>query len=358
MKRILTLTVLILVLLSSCGQPAATQAPADTPVPPPTETPLPPTPEPLSLTVLVTDESGAPIPGAEIIFPEAGAYVPVQADQSGTFKWTDLKRETASLKILAPGYFPTEQVVTLQPGLNEASIALKFDPFSLLPSAACGTGETLLYMEDFQDGDAQNWRNGDPASAASMYVAPAPDDAANSVFIFDASKMTPGPDAFLGANYAGVPSPFGDVVWRVRFMVNKVTAPTFNWHEAGPSEFGGQAVDATRYAFNFSSSSIDLRRTLFGLPGPLWDQSVDKGAFTQIPETWHWVEISSFQNHLQIWMDGKLRAQYQDPQPLPNGSIGIWLGPIAEASTTMLYFDNMSVCGLSAPFTSMITPAP
>jgi hypothetical protein len=57
-------------------------------------------------------------------------------------------------------------------------------------------------------------------------------------------------------------------------------------------------------------------------------------------------------------LDGKLEAEYQDPEPLPAGKIRIGLGPFTEASTTVLYFDDMTVCGLSAPFVSMPSPVP
>jgi hypothetical protein len=363
MRHIIKLIVGILILtLAACGpspeQVATMTASAWTPTPPPTATS---TPIPYDVNVSIVDTGGVPIAEAQSAFPESGNSDPVMSDAQGKFSWTNLAGVSANFNVSAQGYFPAQQSAMLQRGVNEVGIVLKRAPFAFLPSTACGAGETLLYMEDFQDGESQNW-NGDQANSSSRFVGPAPDASANFVYIFDATKLTLGPDAWLGANYnAGESAYFGDAVWRLHFMVNRFTAPTFNWHEAGPSEFGGQEATGTRYTFNFWGSpfnQIHLRRTIFGAAGPLSDDDVVTGTFTQVPNNWHWLEISSFQGHLQIWVDGKLEAEYQDPEPLPVGRIGIGLGPFTEASTTVLYFDDMTVCGLSAPFTSMPLPIP
>ena len=44
--------------------------------------------------------------------------------------------------------------------------------------------------------------------------------------------------------------------------------------------------------------------------------------------------------------------EYTDATPLPAGNMGIWIGAFTDKSITVLYFDDMRVCGLSAPFTS------
>jgi hypothetical protein len=71
------------------------------------------------------------------------------------------------------------------------------------------------------------------------------------------------------------------------------------------------------------------------------------------PGEWHYMEISTFQGHLQIWMDGKVVIDTQDDMPLPPGGFSF-----EKASSGIQYFDAVSVCGLSAPFTSILAPVP
>jgi hypothetical protein len=376
MKHIMKFVVGILVLLlAACGpspeQIATMTASAWTATPKPTATPVPPTltptptPIPYDVNVTIVDASGAPIPEAQIVFPESGNGEPVLADAQGKFSWMNLAGDAATFNVSAQGYLPGQQTATLQRGVNEVAIILERDPYGLLPSTACAPGETLLYLEDFQDGEAQGWHGDQNDQSGSKSPGPAPDTAANSVFIFDANKLTPGPDARLSAGYdAGEASSsfFSDAVWRLHFMVNRPTAPAFSWHQAGPSEFGGQEVTETWYGIYFWGSpwnQIHVRRTILGDSGPISDEEVVTGTFTQVPGQWHWIEISSYQGHLQIWVDGKLEAEYQDSQPLPQGKISMGvMGTFTEASTTILYFDDLTVCGLSAPFTSMAPPVP
>ena len=90
----------ILVLLTACGpsaeQSATMTASAWTPTPPPTATP---TPVPYNVNVSIADESGAPIAGANIVFPESGNGEPVQANEQGQFSWNNLEGENATFKV-------------------------------------------------------------------------------------------------------------------------------------------------------------------------------------------------------------------------------------------------------------------
>jgi hypothetical protein len=366
MKGFIFVGVYLILLLAACGPSAeqiATQtASAWTPTPMPTATPVPtltPTPVPFDLTVSVVDEAGAALAGASITFPESGKGEAIPADATGKYSWTNLPGAGVTLNVSAQGYLPASQSTTLERGPSEISVIMKRDPYGMLPSTACAAGETLLYMNDFQDGKAPGWHAGkDPMGS----IGPAPDAAVNSVLSLDTTKITPGPDAWLGGGYdAGPTSFYSDATWRLNFMVSQSTWPSFNWQEAGPSEFDGQEVISTRYSFNFWGSpynQIHLHRTIFGASGPISDVDAVTGTFTQVPMKWHWLEISAFQGKIQMWIDGKQEVDYQDQQPLPPGRISVFLGPITEASTTVLYFDDISVCGLSAPFSSMAAPVP
>jgi hypothetical protein len=87
MKHIIKLVVGVLILtLAACGpspeQVATMTASAWTPTPPPTATA---TPVPYDANVSIVDASGAPIPEAQITFPESGNNTPVKSDAQGKF---------------------------------------------------------------------------------------------------------------------------------------------------------------------------------------------------------------------------------------------------------------------------------
>ncbi len=352
-------------LLSACGpsaeQIATMTASAWTPTPKPTYTPPPtltPTPIPYDLVVTVANDAGAPIPGASILFPESGKPDPILADAAGRASWNNLNSPNGTLTVAAQGYFKAEQAVTLERGPNEVVVKMARDPFGMLPSDACGAGESLLLLEDYQDGEAQGW-NPDQKNPAAHYVGPAPDEAANSVWTLDATKITNYDNAWIGANYGNgnqgqEPGLFGDVVWRMKFMVNRPTAPSFNWHELA-------IPNGSRYTINFSGgqSQIHVIRSLNDANGePGAGERVGSVGFNQAAMQWRYVEISQFQGNVQLWIDGIPLLDFTDPEPLPAGGIGIWIGPFTDKSLTVMYFDNISVCGLSAPFASILTPAP
>ena len=360
---------LLIILLVACGpspeQIATQTASAWTATPNPTSTPVPtftPTPVPYDLSVYVKDKDGNLVLNSFISFPQAGINDPMPVDISGKMSWSNLTGPNGLISVNAQGYFNAEQSLNLERGSNEIEITLERDPFGLLSSEACAPDECLLYLDDFQDGEAQNWR-GNPDVADAIYVGPAPDNEANSVFTYDGNKLIAGLNNWLGLGYqGGAESYFGDVVWRMHFMVNEPKLLTFNFHEAGPSEFDGNEVQGTVYTYRIQPSPwnlITLHRTIFGTGGDLIsDLELPPGTFINVPEQWHWMEISLFQGHLQIWVDGKLEDEYQEALALPPGLISMYAGfaPITEPITLKAYFDNISVCSLNGPFMSLPDP--
>lgn len=354
-KKILTLLVALPILFASCGpspEEAATMtASAWTATPPPTSTPTS-TPVPYDLTLKVTGADGNPIALATVTL-DNGA--PVLTDENGQASWTNLPAPDGSLKVSAQGYLASDQTFSLNRGPNEVVFALERDPNGVLPSEACGAGESLLYLDDFQDGEAQGWNFSYNTNAGAHYVGAAPDAAANSVLTIDANKITYyGGDAYLGGNGGET---FADAVWRMKFMVSQPTAPDFIWHGSGPLELGGQQFTHAQYSFYFAGgkSQVQLNRALEGGPNVVVSNPrLTTASFRQAGMQWYQMEISTYQGHIQLWIDGKKVMEYTDTAPLPPGDIGIWIGAFTEPSTTVLYFDDISVCGLSAPFASMV----
>jgi hypothetical protein len=298
---------------------------------------------PFDLTVTISDERGEPIAGGNIVFPESGGEEAVQANEAGQFNWVNLPGPAVTLKVSAPGYFPQEQAASLERGLNEIKVTLERDPFGLLPSTACAPGEKLLYIEDFQDGKAQGWQN---ITAAMEF------DAKNGWGI------NPLEEGNQVASFTGINEnlddlqnlTFDNAVWRLKIQtVGKDGFSFINWKHAPAS--GGE----TRYPIQWGANVLmDLTRLQFPDIGHF---SVDTSALKVKEGSWYFLEISSYDGLVQVWVDGKLEIEYQDPQPLPAGMISleahIWNDP-----NTIYYFDDLSVCELSAAFTSIVPPAP
>ena len=355
MKRlpVCLMVILPLVLLAAaCGpspEEVATQtAAAWTDTPEPTATPVPPTetptatPVPIDLTAKILDEQGNPVAGASIVFPESGNGEAVAADDQGQFAWTDLAGLEGALAVSAQGYFSAEQSLSLARGSNEVTIALTRDPYGVLPAQACAPGETQLYAEDFQDGAADGWQE-IAFQTMGWGMAEYPDEPGNTV----ASLSSP-EHAF--STLQGFT--FEDAVWRLRFLVDGRRTLSFNWLQTGQYQVEGQQVDDSRYQVVIGSSGSEAHR----LTLPVMNLTVTRGRGAKA-QAWHTVEISTYQGRTEVWVDGVTTMGYTDPQPLPAGSIALELFP-PEDPATVVYFDNIVVCELSAPFVTMPTPAP
>lgn len=330
MKYALTL-ILILVFLSACGQPAATLPPTDTPVPPPTNTPDPPTPEPLSLNVLVVDDAGNPIPGAEIIFPESGAYVPVKTDDRGAYQWTDLKKDKATLKVSAQGYNGLEETLTLTPGANEYVAKLVMPPHALLASNACAAGETFLYAEDFQDGKANGWGAYPPGKTVAVEAdVDVPD---NMILLIDFGDTD-------GEYQFNMEPPQSNVVWRLKYKPGNHSRINVGLGKGEPGYF--TAISGDEFSLN-SYSNAEGRKFLA------------RGSANMDKTIWHLLEFSSYNGRLEIWADG-VSLSY-DGALIPDAN-KVGVGSAKLPPDSFIRVDDISLCGLSAPFTSMYNPSP
>ncbi len=111
------------------------------------------TPIPYDLTVLVEDEAGNPIEGAVITLLGAeGIENTIQlSDSMGRTDWTNLPKDMVTLTCFAQGYLLVEAVGILTRGENEIVLTTSRDPYSRIPGEVVDDGETLLFIEDFQD---------------------------------------------------------------------------------------------------------------------------------------------------------------------------------------------------------------
>ena len=71
-------------------------------------------------------------------------------------------------------------------------------------------------------------------------------------------------------------------------------------------------------------------------------------------DTWHFLEIGTFDEVTSVWLDGAEIMNYVDPEPLPGGIFGFAAEDVEQGA--IAYYDNISVCGLNAPLASLFTP--
>ncbi len=353
-KKIVTVLIALLIFLASCGpspEEIATMTASAWTVTP-TITPSPtPTPIPYDLTLKVTDADGNAITGASVTL---GDSEPVLTDENGTVTWTNLAAPDGSLAVAAQGYFASDQTFSLNRGPNEVVIAMERDLNGLPASLACAPGETPLYVEDFQDGNAQgidvvNFKVG------GWSIGPAPDLAENSVMTLAL------PDLYGGRvsenELAGVEEVFpANAVWRFNIQITEPGTYIFFWQRAQePYQSDTGQVDWSRYMIHLGTTaggrgdraSAVIREQPPVAPFVITNRIVE---FFK-PNTWYQIEISAFDGNVKVWLDGKEVSDYVDPQPMPGGGFGIAAELVKSGG--IAYYDNMSVCGLSAPFASL-----
>lgn len=336
-------TIAIFILLAGCG-PSAQQittmtAAAWTPTPAPTPTA---TPIPYDLTVHIADEGGAPLTGASVVLLESGSNQPIQIDASGQYTWTNLQGPEVNLSVSAPGYHPAVQPVTLERGSTEMALILQRDPLGLLAADACAPDEKLLYMEDFQDGKAQGWQH---ITAATDFGAQngwgvVQKEEGNQVAAFTGGHEDL--DDLQGMT-------FDNFAWRLRIQAQGRDGFSFINLKHAPKP-GGE----TRYPIQWGTTPF-MTLTRLDIPD-VGHFPVGNSSLRVKEGQWYYAEVSVYQGLIQVWVDGRKLIEYQDPQPLPAGMISLEAHAPNDPNTAY-YFDDLSVCELSAPFaTSMYKP--
>lgn len=327
---------------------AATSTPTITPslTPTPTSTPTPtPTPIPYDLSVSVIGVEEAPVAGAIISLAELEDESRNQiTDDTGYVSWNDLPGEIVSIAISAQGYLNLEKTETIERGDNQISIILERDPYGLLPSEACAPGENLLYIDDFQDGHAQGWRDIE-ARANGWGIGPLPDIPEDIVISHQGRSGT-------WTDYD--PVLYENAVWRFQYMITRPRGFTMSWHIAvEPYEIEEGWVDDSRYQVDFLPRNFYILR----ITNPIWVQELTYTSLWNPIEEWHTVEISTYDDVFEVWRDGLRLFKYTDPNPLPGGGL-MMESPQTSDPDSIVYFNNISVCELTAPFVTMPTPEP
>lgn len=311
--------------------------------------PFEPLPRPKTgydLTVSISDAEGNPIPQTSVTVVELGDddQATLLTDDHGLASWVDLPGETVTLQVKAPGYYVTEEILTIEKNvLLDTGITLETDPFALMPETACAPGETLLYIEDFQDNDAQGWPD-IQFNTPGWSFATDPSEPTNIVVSAQYNPANQGRISRLEG------WEFENAAWRIYYMPtahfpqNDYLA--FNWlHALEPFDLDGTQVFDSRYQIPVGWNYFAFQR----LQQPVTNVAVGHTGRLPVVGEWNLVEIGTFDGTTEIWLNGTRLFSYQDPKPLPPGTISLEI-QLPSENAPILYFDNIAVCELSAPF--------
>ncbi|KAA3644242.1 MAG: carboxypeptidase regulatory-like domain-containing protein [Chloroflexi bacterium] len=338
--------ILLATYLTACG-PSAEEiksmteaAYTDTPMPTSTPEPTPtPTPIPYDLTVSVQNVEGNAIPGATIMFPQSGVDQPITGDEEGQFFWNNLEGPEVSLMVSAQGYEPAESSESIERGANEMVVALERDPYGLLPDQACNPDESLFAVYDFENHTAVGWQEIEFGAQGWTFV-PDPEAEENAVVQLQGS-----PGTELGTFRGDLP---GNYAMRFRFLAETALGLSISISQVGNEQ--GESFYQIILSPPGSENPPELRRVEI----PVSNIPVRNLSSFQTG-TWNTLEVSRYQDTLEIWLNSNLVANYQDPMPLESSGIGgISIFPYSDPSTVL--FDDMSICELSAPFAPLQGP--
>lgn len=327
LMKIATFIIVFMMVTTGCGSPATEVPP--TPLPP-TETPIPPTstPIPYMLDITVSDQDGDLVTGATVSVNEQDMVT----DNTGQVSFTDIEEANTLVKVNAQGYLPEEKSITLERGSNQETLILELDPNGLAGKNACGTGEKLLYLNDFQNGNADGW-DAIQLQTPGWSLEPAPEQPDNIVV---AAKE--------GASWVHYGDPegvekFDNVVWRLQFnnVGNGDSHINFRFTPSGGD---------TRYYVALGGGNNALDRFKDG-------NDIAIGQLGEIGEGWHLLEIGYYNGTVTVYIDREEKATWDDPDPWDGGTIGLEPYPGKDA---VFYYDNFSLCELNAPFESLPKP--
>jgi hypothetical protein len=289
----------------------------------------------VNLAVTVVDEEGNPLPQVSGVVPEMGAYAGATqvSDADGKMTWTDLPGGPVTVVLSAPGYEALEEGLELQVGENAHTLTVIRDPNGLTLAQACLPGETLLHIEDFQDGLGQDWRGID-LGVQGWSVTGDPDNADDLVIA-----------ATEGAQWTEltrVPEGgFNNVIWRFWFRYDGPGESHANFR------FAPEGGDK-RYIVGLRSNQARLDR----LADDNHITVRDAGYYTG--SAWHLIEVAYFNDDVVVFLDGQQTALWTETNPWVGGTVNLEPYP---NSGSVFYYNNISICELAEAPQSITTLA-
>jgi hypothetical protein len=185
----------------------------------------------------------------------------------------------------------------------------------------------LLYIDDFQDREAEGW---DQVESGGPSWSIEEDPANPENFAIAARKDTTW--TWLGARDD---HKFNNAVWRIKYKLVGNGNMQLNFRFVESSD------ENNRYIIAVGNGGLSLGRL------DQKNQHLDLGhAELSNMGLWHLLEFGYFDDTVTVFLDGKEKFSWKDPNPWQGGTINI--EPWAE-NDGVFYFDDISVCELSAP---------
>jgi hypothetical protein len=320
MKRKLLLSVVIIVgcMMSACGPSeeaiATMTAAAWTPTPEPT---LTPTPLPFDLVVMLEGEGGEVVTLGTV---EATEMEPVMIDENGKAELMNVPMADVTLSIIAQGFEPLEETVTLEHGKNELAYTLTVDSMQIMPSEACGPGQKILMIEDFEDQKVQAMVGNLTRPAWEFLEV----EGRGTVL-----KANPAEGA---ETYIMFPEEYGNYVWHYEILRNADMGIV--WMRFHQVDGVGAYI-----AVNDGGSGFGLQRE----PGPfIADRNLPVGDGL----TWEKFSLVYFDGVIDIYKNDELHLGTSDDEPYEKGAMSIQVSPFGTGPS----FDNLVVCGLTEAY--------
>jgi hypothetical protein len=325
MKNILITLALIIIsgiAVTACGPSeeaiATMTAAAWTPTPEPT---LTPTPLPFDLVVMLEGEGGEAVIMGSVEATEDDSEM---VDENGKVEFFSLPTGDITLLVTAQGYETIEEPMTLEPGKNEKTIILRVDPRQVLPATACQEGQEVLFIEDFEDGMAQDWV--DLTRPAWSFGETEEGGTTLSVYV-------PGE-----VGYTSYDREFGNAVWHVNVQTGSGNIDLhMNWHLFETDEGQGRYM-----LVYYPGRHIQLH---YQIPGG-GRELFGKGAPAVEPGIWQKFSIAYFNGALDVFVNDELVGGIDHDDPIESGGLGF----IVTDNSEVISFDNIVVCGLTEPY--------
>jgi hypothetical protein len=335
MKKYLffSLTTILILVLAACSPSASNGGNSSEPTA--TSVPAISTSIPYDLTVKVTDQNGTPITWATGIVMVSGNNESKEATESGQLVWKNMEAPAESVSVSAQGYKPIQQALSMELGQNEVSIVLEADPAQLNPGKICQPGQKVLYVEDFEDGQAQDLDN---IEAPKWSFAQAEDHGT----VLEVNS--PGGNAST-TNWMD----FGNAVWMFDLSTSGMIDIDINWHIYETPEGANNGI--ARYFVVYKPG--ELFELDYLRPGDSQKLAEAESPIFQA-DTWHTFAIAYFNGALSVWVDGQQAMSAVQDIPIEKGKLGIKINSGTQAE---IQFDNFVVCGLNEAYAApAVTP--
>ncbi len=307
----------------------------DPPMPTETATSIPsathiiatPTTESNSLSLLLVNDLGLPIANAPIEIEDEL----FTSNDKGFVNVTDIAN-SVSLFAEVQGYKSHTELLSLVPGENAIEIQLARNPFSLLPSNACKPNEELIFIEDFEDGEGQIF----PALAIGIPGFSIETEATGNKYLRVANTTK------TELTYNAMPLENTILRFNLKFSAADREGGVVMWQRSLTDDYSAYGLYInTDYAYDVFKQIAE---------GDGYN-TLQMGLTTtqQVTGVNHTIEIATFGDLTEVFMDGQKISSFVDPQPIsPGGFSIVQFVANGQVSAIPMQFDNFVACKIFA----------